>query len=88
MAPFLIFAVGPNGHFVDVKEIMASSDVAALERARQLFDRFDLEIWSGGRKIGALSAFRRRRSILTLWRRRISLITRHFTSLALWTARH
>jgi hypothetical protein len=77
MAPYLIFAVGPNGHFVNVKEIMASSDAAALERASQL---------RGGRKIGGLSARRRTPSILTLCRGWISLIRRHFTSLALLTA--
>jgi hypothetical protein len=83
MAPYLIFAVGPNGNFVSVKEIMASNDAAAIERARQLLDQFDLEVWTGGRKIGQLSARRRTRSILTLWRGWISLITQHFTSLAL-----
>jgi hypothetical protein len=90
MAPYLIFAVGPNGHFVNMKEIMASSDAAALECARQQLDRFDLEVWSGGRKIGALSAGRTP-SILTLWRGWISLIARYFTSLAFLaelTARH
>jgi hypothetical protein len=59
MAPYSIFTVGPNGHFVSVKEIMASSDAAALERARQLLDQLDLEVWSGGRKIAGLSARRR-----------------------------
>jgi hypothetical protein len=59
MAPYSIFAVGPNGHFVWAKEIMGSSDAAALERARQLLDQLDLEVWSGGRKIAGLSARRR-----------------------------
>jgi hypothetical protein len=58
MAPYSIFTGGPNGHFVRVKE-MASSDAAALERARQLLDQLDLEVWSGGRKIAGLSARRR-----------------------------
>ena len=31
MKPYSIFAVGPNGHFVWAKEIMASSDAAALD---------------------------------------------------------
>ena len=43
MAPYSVFTVGPNGHFVSVKEIMASSDAAALERARQLLDQLVLE---------------------------------------------
>jgi hypothetical protein len=57
MAPYSIFTVGPNGHFVSVKEIIASG-AAALERARQLLDQLDLEVWSGGRKIAGLSARR------------------------------
>jgi hypothetical protein len=68
MTPYSIFAVGPNGHFVSVKETMTSGDAAALARARQLLGQHDLEVGSGGRKIGQLSARRRTRSMLTLWR--------------------
>ena len=82
MAPYSIFAVGPNGHFVSVKEIMASSDAAALERAHQLLDQLDLEVWSGRRKIGRLSAHRRIPSLLTLWRHWMSRVMRRFTSSA------
>jgi hypothetical protein len=66
MTPCSIFAVAPNGHFVWANEIMAS-DAAALERARQLLDQLDLEVWSGGRKIAGLSARRRTPSLLTSW---------------------
>jgi hypothetical protein len=83
MAPYLILAVGSNGHFVNVREIMASSDAAAFERARQLLDQFDLEVWSGRRKIGQLSARRRARSILKVLRGWMSLITGRSASLAL-----
>jgi hypothetical protein len=82
MAPYLIIAVGLNGHFVSVKEIMASSDAAALNRARQLLDRFDLEVWSGGRKIGELSAHRRTPWFPTLWRRWLSFVTPYALSLS------
>jgi hypothetical protein len=67
MTPYSIFAVGPNGNFVWAKEIMASSDAAALGRARQLLDQLDLGVWSGGREIGGLSARRRTPSLLTSW---------------------
>jgi hypothetical protein len=37
MAPYLIFAVGPDGHFVYFREmILAPSHADALERARQM----------------------------------------------------
>jgi hypothetical protein len=65
---------------------MASSDAAALVCARQLLNQHDLEVWSGGRKIGRVSARRRTPSFLTLWRGFMSRITRHITSLALLMA--
>jgi hypothetical protein len=74
--------MGPNGHFINAKEIMATNDAAALRRARQLLDQYDLEVRSGGRKIGALSARRRTPFFLALWRGFISRVRRHFTSLA------
>lgn len=88
MTPYSIFAVGPNGHFVWAKDIMASNDAAARERARQLLDQLDLEVWSGGRKIAELSARRRTPSLLTSWWVWISRVTRHFSSLALSLALH
>jgi hypothetical protein len=63
MAPYSIFTVGPNGHFVSVKEIMASNDAAALERARQLLDQLDLGCGAVGEK--SLSARRGTPSFLT-----------------------
>jgi hypothetical protein len=86
VTPYSIFAVGLNGHFVWAKEIMASSDAAALARARQLLNQYDLEVWSGGRKIGRVSVRRRKPSFLTVWRGLISRVMWHFTSLALLMA--
>ena len=87
MAPYSIFTVGPNGHFVSVKEIMASSDAAALERARQLLDELDLEVWSGGRKIAGLSARRGTPSFLTSWCAWIVRV-RRFPTLAMLVVSH
>jgi hypothetical protein len=87
MAPYSIFTVGPNGHFVSVKEIMASSDAAALERARRLLDQLDLEVWSGGRKIAGLSARRGTPSFLTSWCAWIVRV-RRFRTLAMLVVPH
>jgi hypothetical protein len=56
MIRYLIYAIGPNGHFREMWEIMAVGDEAAVERARQMLDRYDLEVWCGGEKIATLSA--------------------------------
>jgi hypothetical protein len=82
-----IFAVAPDGYFVWTKEIMASSDAAALERARQLLDQLDLEVWSGGRKIAGLSARRRTPSLLTSWCAWIARV-RRFPALAMLVVPH
>jgi hypothetical protein len=74
MTPYLIFAVGPNGNFVSVKELMASNDAVAIERARQLLDQFDLEVWTGGKKIGQLPTTRitaRNFATPLVWRRTV-----------------
>jgi hypothetical protein len=86
MTPYSIFAVAPNGHFVWANEIMAS-DAAALERARQLLDQLDLEVWSGGRKIAGLSARRRTPSLLTSWCAWIARV-RPFPALAMLVVPH
>jgi hypothetical protein len=46
MAPYSVSRWGRTG----ISELMASSDAAALERARQLLDQLDLEVWSVGEK--------------------------------------
>ena len=59
MTPYLIFTVGPDGHFVSVKEIMLPNHEAAIERARQMLDRHDLEVWCDGSRVATLSAPKR-----------------------------
>jgi hypothetical protein len=59
MVPYLIFAVGPDGHFVYVREILAPSNADAVERARQMLDRHDLEVWCDGSRIGTVHAPKR-----------------------------
>jgi hypothetical protein len=78
VTPYSIFAVGLNGHFVWAKEILASSDAAALARARQLLNQYDLEVWSGGRKIGRVSVRRRKPSFLSkhpAWTARLVILS-------------
>ena len=54
METYLIFTVGRDGHFERVREIRASSDAEALDRARQMLDKLDLEVWRSGRCIGRI----------------------------------
>jgi hypothetical protein len=55
MIRYLIYPIGPNGHFQEMWEIMAADDASAVQRARQMLDRDDLEVWCGGENIAALS---------------------------------
>jgi hypothetical protein len=56
MAHYLVFIVGPDGHFTRVRDLVASNNDDALQQAQQLLGRFDLEVWRDGRFIGKVSA--------------------------------
>jgi hypothetical protein len=54
METYLIFTIGRDGHFERVREIRASSDAEALDRARQMLDKLDLEVWRSGSRVAAI----------------------------------
>jgi hypothetical protein len=43
--------IGLDGHFVKVVDIITENDETAGQRARQLVDGHDLELWQEGRRI-------------------------------------
>ncbi len=59
METYLIFTVGRDGHFERVREIRAPSDAEALDRARQMIENRDLEVWRSGSHVGAVSVPKR-----------------------------
>jgi hypothetical protein len=45
------YLVGEDGHFFNFEEMVCDDDAAALERARQLVDGHDVELWNGARLV-------------------------------------
>ncbi|MGY3611038.1 MULTISPECIES: hypothetical protein [unclassified Bradyrhizobium] len=55
MQEYRIFILGPDGHIMDRYEFLAPNDDAAKERAKQMMDGHDIELWERGRKMAELS---------------------------------
>jgi hypothetical protein len=51
MADYRAYTVGSDGHFIDHQGFACDSDADATERARQLVNGHDIELWSGERFI-------------------------------------
>ena len=45
------YSVGEHGHFVWAVDLVCPDDEAAIESAKLLVDRYDIEVWQGGRKV-------------------------------------
>jgi hypothetical protein len=54
VAGYRAFYVGPDGNFLKSVNLDCLSDDAAIEEARRLADRHDIELWSGPRMIATL----------------------------------
>ena len=51
MAAYRAYLIGPDGHIVSRIELLCDDDEAAKNRARQLVDGHDVELWDGAKKI-------------------------------------
>jgi hypothetical protein len=51
MADYRAYTVGSDGHFIDYQGFACDNDAEATERARQLVNGHDIELWSGERFI-------------------------------------
>ena len=51
MADYRAYTVGSDGHFIDYQGFACDNDADATERARQLANGHDIELWSGERFI-------------------------------------
>ena len=51
MADYRAYTVGSDGHFIDYHGFVCDNDADATERARQLVNGHDIELWSGERFI-------------------------------------
>jgi hypothetical protein len=54
MAEYRIYKVGLDGHFIGFEPLVCDNDEQAIERATQILDGRDLQIWSGPRFVGSL----------------------------------
>ena len=52
MAEYRVYIVGDDGHFLRAVDIFCDDDEAAKDRAKQLVDGHDVELWQLDRKIG------------------------------------
>ena len=51
MAEYRAYILGEDGHFLRAIEFTCPDDAAAKERARQLVDGHDVELWQGDRPV-------------------------------------
>lgn len=56
MSHYVVFTVGPDGHFMLVRDVWATSHGDAVQQVKLMVGKFDLEIWCKGRWIATLSA--------------------------------
>jgi hypothetical protein len=55
MPDFRVYFIGEDGHFVGVEQLLNVAEAEALEKARQLLDGHDVEVWQGERQVAVLS---------------------------------
>jgi hypothetical protein len=51
MPDYRVYIVGSDGHFFNSVPLECDDDTEALERAKQLVDGHDIELWQRDRKI-------------------------------------
>jgi hypothetical protein len=56
MAEYQVLTVGPDGDFIGSKLLVCDDDAQAIEKANQLLDGHDLQIWSGPRYVRRLKS--------------------------------
>lgn len=60
MPEYQAFVIGPDGHVMDRHDhdLTCADDEAAMERAQQLADSCDIELWQGERRIAVFEVRR------------------------------
>ena len=56
MVHYVAFAIGPDGHFMAVRDVWAANHAEAMEQAKSMLGQFVLELWCRGRWIATLPA--------------------------------
>jgi hypothetical protein len=53
---YRVYVIGPDGHILERIDLVCADDDAAKERAKQLVDGHDVELWQLGRQIAEFKA--------------------------------
>ena len=53
MADYRAYLIGSDGHFFDAVHLDCADDVEAMEKAKQLVDGHDIELWQRDRRVAA-----------------------------------
>jgi hypothetical protein len=56
MAEYQVLIVGPDGDFIGSARLVCDDDAEAIEKANQLLDGHDLQIWNGPRYVRRLKS--------------------------------
>ena len=51
VAEYKAYTVGSDGHFTGFEPLVCADDAEAIEKAKGLFDGYDIELWSGSRLV-------------------------------------
>ena len=51
MVDYRAYTVGRDGHFIDYEPLVCADDAEAIEKAKQLLDGHDVELWCGARVV-------------------------------------
>ena len=54
MVQYRAYLIGSDGHFCDAVDLVCADDTEAIEKAKQLVNGHDVELWQLDRKIATL----------------------------------
>jgi hypothetical protein len=54
MPEYRVYTIGSDGHFFNVAPLECADDAEAIERAEQLLDGHDIELWQRDRQIARI----------------------------------
>jgi hypothetical protein len=57
MLDYRAYLIGSDGHFYNAVPLKCTNDDEAIEKARQLLDGHDVELWQLDRKVAAFKSY-------------------------------
>ena len=56
MVEYRAFLIGKDGHFYDAVPLVCADDTEAIQKAKQIFNSHDIELWQSDRLVATLKA--------------------------------